>query len=54
MLHFKAVAMTRRQRIGDAVLCLFGFVVMIYTTSLTIMSWVQGEQGTKQPGYCDK
>lgn len=53
LLHLKAVAQTRRQRVGDVVLCVFGAVVMIYTTALTVMSWAGGSS-VKEPGYCDR
>ena len=32
----------------------FGFIVMGYTTSLTVMSWASGNEEPKLPGYCDK
>lgn len=51
MLHYKAVANSRRQRIADVSLCVFGFVVMVYTTALTVKSWANGS-GSKTPGYC--
>ncbi|KAI5461495.1 transmembrane amino acid transporter protein-domain-containing protein [Mariannaea sp. PMI_226] len=51
MLHYKAVARTRFWRWSDIGLCIFGFVAMAYTTSLTVMSWANAEP--KQPGYCD-
>lgn len=54
MLHFKAVAKTRFRKAMDILLCIFGFVVMFYTTSLTIKSWVSGNEGARSPGYCDK
>lgn len=36
MLHYKAVAKTPMEKIGDIVLCVFGVVAMIFTTSQTI------------------
>ncbi|KAG2141164.1 amino acid transporter [Suillus bovinus] len=36
MLHYKAVAKTRTEKIGDIVLGVFGMAAMIYTTALTI------------------
>ncbi|KAI9818089.1 MAG: neutral amino acid transporter [Pycnora praestabilis] len=54
LLHFRAVARTRLQRIADVALCIFGVVVMIYTTALTIRSWVGGGHTVKSPGYCDR
>lgn len=54
MLHYKAVARTKKQRIGDITLCVFGVVVMVYTTALTGMSWANGGSSPKPPGYCDQ
>ena len=51
LLHFKAVAASRTQRIADVTLCVFGCVVMVYTTALTIRSWAGGSS-SKAPGYC--
>lgn len=53
MLHYKAVAVSHKQKIGDIVLGLFGTVVMVYTTSLTVKSWASGSSA-KSPGYCDQ
>jgi proton-coupled amino acid transporter len=52
MLHYKAISKTRLQRIADIALIILGVVGMVYTTSLTIKSWISGPS-TKQPGYCD-
>ena len=53
MLHFKAVANSQKQRIIDIALPVFGFVVMVYTTALTIKSWVSGSN-SRPRGYCDE
>ena len=53
LLHFKAIASSKAQRIGDISLCVFGIIVMVYTTSLTIVSWAGGSSA-KPPGYCDE
>lgn len=53
MLHFKAIAKSKKQRISDVILCIFGLVVMVYTTALTLKSWAIGS-GSKPPGYCDE
>jgi len=53
MLHYRALADRKMARIGDVLLVIFGFVVMVYTTALTINSWVNGHR-SKPPGYCDK
>ncbi|KAI9671576.1 MAG: neutral amino acid transporter [Caeruleum heppii] len=52
LLHMRSVATTKFHKTTDVVLVVFGIVVMVYTTSLTIVSWAGG-QGTKPPGYCD-
>ena len=54
MLHFKAVAKSRFRKAADVVLCIFGLVVMVYTTSLTIKSWASGSAEPGLPSYCDK
>lgn len=54
MLHLKAVASSRKQRVADMLLCAFGLIVMVYTTTLTVRSWIQGGEGAKAPGYCDE
>jgi proton-coupled amino acid transporter len=52
MLHYRAVARTTYARVIDVLVCIIGLVGMVYTTTLTINSWVAG--GTeKAPGYCD-
>ena len=53
LLHYKAVARSRLWKIGDIVLCIFGFIAMAYTTSLTIMSWASSSTEPASPGYCD-
>ncbi|KAF2142086.1 uncharacterized protein K452DRAFT_199692, partial [Aplosporella prunicola CBS 121167] len=52
MLHLKAVSRTTLARVADIGLCVFGFIVMAYTTILTISSWIAGGD-VKTPGYCD-
>ena len=52
LLHLKAVAQTRTQKVADIVLCILGFIGMVYTTTLTIQSWANGS-GVKAPDYCD-
>ena len=54
MLHFKGVAKTRYRKSADVLLCIFGLVVMAYTTSLTIISWASGTAEPGLPSYCDK
>lgn len=52
MLHYRGVARTRLWKIADVVLCVFGMIAMVYTTTLTAMSW--SDEKPKVPGYCDK
>jgi proton-coupled amino acid transporter len=54
MLHFKAVAKGRLHKAADVLVCIFGFTVMAYTTTLTVMSWANGSQAPGLPSYCDK
>lgn len=54
MLHYKGVARTRFRKSADVLLCIFGLVVMVYTTALTVMSWVSGDAKPSLPSYCDK
>jgi proton-coupled amino acid transporter len=53
MLHYRAISKTTWQRVLDIALIIFGGVCMVYTTTLTVKSWVGGES-TKAPGYCDE
>jgi solute carrier family 36 (proton-coupled amino acid transporter) len=52
MLHYKGVAKTSLRKWSDILLCIFGFVAMAYTTSLTVMSWANSG-GSSPPSYCD-
>ncbi|KAL4808973.1 transmembrane amino acid transporter protein-domain-containing protein [Aspergillus unguis] len=52
ILHLKACAHSRRQKLADIALSCFGVVSCIYTTALTLNNWVNGDN-TKAPGYCD-
>ncbi|CZT02533.1 hypothetical protein WAI453_002078 [Rhynchosporium graminicola] len=54
MLHYKAVSRTKLRKISDVLLCIFGVIVMVYTTSLTVISWASGNQKPPLPSYCDK
>jgi proton-coupled amino acid transporter len=53
MLHYKAVSTKRWQKVSDIVIVVFGCVALVYTTILTVKSWVSGRTG-KLPGYCDQ
>lgn len=53
MLHYRAVSKTTLKRACDVILIIFGCIVMIYTTALTIKGWVDGDS-SKSPGYCDE
>lgn len=54
MLHYRAVARTRFRKACDVLLCVFGFVVMAYTTALTLKSWASGSAEPGLPSYCEK
>lgn len=53
MLHYKAVSKTRFRKTCDVLLCIFGAVVMVYTTALTIIGWAGGSDEPPIPKYCD-
>ncbi|KAI1074154.1 vacuolar amino acid transporter 3 [Whalleya microplaca] len=53
LLHYKGVARTRFRKLSDIALCIFGFIAMAYTTSLTVISWASGPSGPPLPKYCD-
>lgn len=53
MMHYRAVSTKTWQKVADVTLVVFGFIVMAYTTALTVISWAQGGQ-VKPPGYCDE
>ncbi|EAS28384.3 amino acid transporter [Coccidioides immitis RS] len=53
LLHWKAVATTRFRRWSDIALAVFGTLVCIYTTILTVHNWVAGSSEPSKPGHCD-
>ncbi|KAJ4414166.1 hypothetical protein N0V85_003263 [Neurospora sp. IMI 360204] len=53
MLHYKGVARSSLWKFSDVALCIFGFIAMAYTTTLTVMSWASAGDGGGSPGYCD-
>ncbi|KAF3069022.1 Vacuolar amino acid transporter 3 [Daldinia childiae] len=53
LLHYKGVARSRTRKVTDILLCIFGFIAMAYTTSLTVISWASGPSGPSLPKYCD-
>jgi solute carrier family 36 (proton-coupled amino acid transporter) len=53
MLHYRAIASSRLAKTSDILLCILGIVGMVYTTVLTISSWLHGGV-VKSPGYCDE
>ena len=40
-MHYKVISTNRWSKIADIMLVILGFVGMVYTTTLTIMSWVR-------------
>ncbi|WEW61308.1 hypothetical protein PRK78_006798 [Emydomyces testavorans] len=53
LLHWKAVATSRFRRWSDIALAIFGTIVCVYTTTLTIQNWAAGTGDSKKPGHCD-
>ncbi|KAL1985241.1 hypothetical protein VTN96DRAFT_8157 [Rasamsonia emersonii] len=53
LLHLKACARTRFQRLADITLAVVGVICCIYTTTLTIYNWAGGAGAPESPGYCD-
>lgn len=52
LLHLRACARFKRQAIADVALAVFGAICCVYTTYLTLMSWM-GPDVPQSPGYCD-
>ena len=52
-MHYRVGADRTWKKVADLGLVVFGFVVMGYTTALTVVSWMDGEK-VKTPGYCDE
>ncbi|KAJ5977265.1 hypothetical protein N7501_000607 [Penicillium viridicatum] len=52
LLHLRACARSKRQAIADVALSVFGAICCVYTTYLTLMSWM-GPNVPQSPGYCD-
>ncbi|KAJ1921335.1 hypothetical protein H4219_000651 [Mycoemilia scoparia] len=44
MLHYKGLATTTWTRLKDIILAVFGTLVMIYVTMLTVRSWASGDE----------
>ena len=53
MLHYRAVAATRFRKMCDIVLCIFGAIVMVYTTAMTIINWAGSSDALPVPKFCD-
>ena len=53
ILHLKAVASTRKAMLLDIAVCIVGVVGCVYTTVLTVYSWIHDKE-SKSPGYCDR
>ena len=41
LLHYKGVAESKLVKIGDGLLMVVGLGMMIYTTVITVESWIQ-------------
>lgn len=53
MLHYRVVAKTNLAKLTNVLLGIFGLVGMVYTTVLTVSSWINGGGKEAAPGYCD-
>jgi len=53
MLHYKACARTKRQKLADIAMIIFGFVAALYTSIQTIKLMVSSPTGPAAPGQCD-
>ncbi|KAF2499253.1 amino acid transporter-like protein [Lophium mytilinum] len=53
MLHYRAIAKSRYAKWSNVLIGVFGIFGMVYTTVLTVSSWVHGG-APKPPGYCDE
>lgn len=54
MLHMRGIAKNTFRKTCDVLLCIFGLVVMVYTTLLTLKSWAAADPEPGLPSYCDK
>ncbi|KAF2757056.1 amino acid transporter-like protein [Pseudovirgaria hyperparasitica] len=52
LLHLKAIAQAPWRRVSDVLIVIFGFLVMAYTTALTVAGWVNSGEA-KAPTYCE-
>ncbi|KAG1774427.1 amino acid transporter [Suillus placidus] len=52
MLHYKAVAKTRTEKLGDIFLGVFGMAAMMYTTVLTLKLMAEPGPSTNPPSSC--
>ncbi|KAK5123952.1 hypothetical protein LTR85_002149 [Meristemomyces frigidus] len=53
LMHYRVVSTRVWQKVVNVFLVVFGFSVMAYTTSLTVIRWIDGNQA-KPSGYCDE
>ncbi|KAK5129159.1 hypothetical protein LTR08_003800 [Meristemomyces frigidus] len=53
MMHYKAISTKLWQKVANVALVVFGFTVMAYTTTLTVVRWIDGGQEVVV-GYCDE
>jgi len=54
MLHYKAVSRTRRQKLADIVLIIFGFIVAAYTTIQTLGLMMEPSPEGSPYGNCEE
>ncbi|KAF8917223.1 transmembrane amino acid transporter protein-domain-containing protein [Mucidula mucida] len=53
MLHYKAAAHTRTEKLKDIAMMVFGMVAAIYTTIQTVRLMLEPEQGAPSMGLCE-
>ncbi|CCU75595.1 unnamed protein product [Blumeria hordei] len=53
MLHIRGAAKNNISIFGDILLCIFGAIVMIYTTFLTISSWANTSLPLPKTNFCN-
>ena len=53
MLHYRACAKTRREKLADIALMVFGLVAATYTTIQTVRLMMEPEAGGPTLGKCD-
>jgi len=53
MLHYKACSRTRKQKLADIAMIVFGMVAFVYTTVQTVRLMIEPAPGSSLPGQCE-